>query len=71
MIAAHRKEGLPIVTVEIDRLLPEEFGAMVYFFEMACALSAALSGADPFNQPGVESYKTEMWKMLAEPSKSE
>ncbi len=71
VIAAHRKEGLPIVTVEIDRLLPEEFGAMVYFFEMACALSAALSGADPFNQPGVESYKTEMWKMLAEPSKSE
>lgn len=44
---------------------------MIYFFEMACALSAALSGADPFNQPGVENYKTEMWKMLAEESRLE
>ena len=71
VIAAHRKEGVPIAAIGIDRILPEDFGAMIYFFEMACALSAALSGADPFNQPGVENYKTEMWKMLAEESRLE
>lgn len=64
VIAAHQATGVPIIKVDIPALTPYCFGQMVYFFEMTCALSGYLNGVNPFDQPGVESYKTEMRKVL-------
>lgn len=64
VIAAHEATGVPIVKLEIPALTPHCFGQLVYFFETACALSGYLNGVNPFDQPGVESYKTEMRKVL-------
>lgn len=64
VMAAHRAAGIPMIKIDIPELTPYTFGQMVYFFEMTCALSGYLSGVNPFNQPGVESYKAEMRKAL-------
>jgi len=64
VIAAHQAVGVPIIRLDIPALTPYCFGQMVYFFETACALSGYLNGVNPFDQPGVESYKTEMRKVL-------
>lgn len=64
VIAAHQATGVPILKVEIPALTPHYFGQLVYFFETTCALSGYLNGVNPFDQPGVESYKTEMRKVL-------
>lgn len=64
VIAAHEATGVPIIKLDIPELTPFCFGQLVYFFETACALSGYLNGVDPFDQPGVESYKTEMRKAL-------
>ncbi len=64
VMAAHRQASIPMLRMCIPSLTPYCFGQMVYFFEMACALSGLLSGVDPFNQPGVERYKEEMRKGL-------
>lgn len=64
VMAAHRASGIPMIKIDIPALTPYQFGRMVYFFERTCALSGYLSGVDPFNQPGVESYKAEMRKAL-------
>ncbi|MDD4564594.1 MAG: glucose-6-phosphate isomerase [Eubacteriales bacterium] len=64
VIAAHESEGIPIIKLEILSLTPYCFGQMIYFFETTCALSGYLMGVNPFDQPGVESYKSEMRKVL-------
>lgn len=64
VIAAHEAAGVPIVKLEVPQLTPDCFGQMVYFFETVCALSGYLNGVNPFDQPGVESYKSEMRKIL-------
>ena len=64
VIAAHVATGVPIIKLDIPALTPHCFGQLVYFFETACALSGYLNGVNPFDQPGVESYKTEMRKVL-------
>lgn len=64
VIAAHEAAGVPIIKLEIPALTPHCFGQLVYFFETACALSGYLNGVNPFDQPGVESYKSEMRKVL-------
>ena len=64
VIAAHQATGVPIIKIDIPALTPHCFGQMVYFFETTCALSGYLNGVNPFDQPGVESYKTEMRKVL-------
>lgn len=64
VIAAHQATGVPIIKLDIPELSPHCFGQMVYFFETACALSGYLNGVNPFDQPGVESYKSEMRKVL-------
>ena len=64
VMAAHRNAGIPIVKIDIPALTPYYFGQMIYFFEMTCAITGTLMGVDPFNQPGVESYKAEMKKEL-------
>lgn len=64
VMAAHRTVEVPMIKIDIPALTAYDFGQMVHFFETACALSGYLLGVDPFDQPGVESYKSEMRKAL-------
>ncbi len=66
-ISAHRTGGLPVLEVVAPDLTTEALGALVYFFELACAVSAKLCGVNPFDQPGVEAYKRNMFKLLGKP----
>ncbi len=59
--------GVPNSVIELDEMNAYIFGYMVYFFEKACALSVYLLGVNPFNQPGVEVYKKNMFKLLGKP----
>ena len=52
--------SIPVIRIEVDRFDEEHLGQLFYFFEMQCAVSALLSGVNPFDQPGVEAYKAEM-----------
>lgn len=63
-VAAHRSGGIPVAEVKIPSLEERSLGALIYFFEYACALSAKLSGVNPFDQPGVEAYKTNLKQLL-------
>ncbi len=64
---AHRDGGVPNMTVLLEKLDARSVGSMIYFFEIACAISGLLLGVNPFNQPGVEAYKKEMFKLLGKP----
>lgn len=64
VIAAHRSAGIPLIKIDIPSMTAYDFGQMVYFFEWSCALSGCLAGLDPFDQPGVERYKSEMRNAL-------
>lgn len=66
-IKAHVEGGVPNIVLHIDALNEETMGHLIYFFEKACAMSAKLLEVDPFNQPGVEKYKTNMFKLLKKP----
>lgn len=66
-VAAHRDGGIPVLEVTAPVLSAETLGALVFFFELACAVSAKLSGVNPFDQPGVEAYKTNMFRLLGKP----
>lgn len=66
VIAAHKKGGIPMITIEIPRLNEDTLGQLIYFFEMSCALSSYNLGVNPFDQPGVEAYKSEMRKLVEE-----
>lgn len=63
-ILAHVDGGVPNMVVQIPKMDAYTFGYMVYFFEIACALSGYLLGVNPFNQPGVEAYKQNMFALL-------
>lgn len=65
--AAHTDGGVPNMTVWLDRLTPETLGDCLYFFEHAVAVSGYLLGINPFDQPGVEAYKTNMFRLLGRP----
>ncbi len=56
-VLAHVDGGVPNMIVNVPKLDAYTFGYMVYFFEIACAMSGYLLGVNPFNQPGVEAYK--------------
>ena len=64
--SAHIKGDVPNMTVSVPSKDEEGFAALVCFFEMSCALSAYVSGVNPFNQPGVEAYKSNMFKLLGQ-----
>ncbi|HLR66817.1 MAG TPA: glucose-6-phosphate isomerase [Virgibacillus sp.] len=64
---AHTDGGVPNLEIEIPRLDAYTFGYMVYFFEKACAMSGYLLGVNPFDQPGVEAYKRNMFALLGKP----
>ena len=66
-ILAHTDGGVPEVLVEVDDLSAYNVGYLIYFFWRACACSGYLLGVNPFNQPGVESYKKNMFALLGKP----
>ncbi len=66
-ILAHNDGNVPNLVLKIDGLSPRTFGEMVYFFELACAVSGYTLGVNPFNQPGVEAYKKNMFALLGKP----
>ena len=66
-ILAHTEGGVPNIILELDDTSEFSFGYMVYFFEKACAVSGYMLGVNPFNQPGVESYKSNMFALLGKP----
>ncbi|MCQ4897037.1 glucose-6-phosphate isomerase [Anaerotruncus sp. DFI.9.16] len=66
-ILAHTEGGVPNMVLEVPGINEHEFGYMVYFFEKACAISGYLLAVNPFNQPGVESYKKNMFALLGKP----
>ena len=66
-IMAHVKGGVPNIIINIKKLNEEAIGELIYFFELACAMSGKILGVNPFNQPGVEEYKTNMFRLLEKP----
>lgn len=64
---AHVDGGVPNIQVTIDRIDEANLGALIYFFEAACGISGYILGVNPFNQPGVEAYKRNMFALLAKP----
>ncbi|EGQ20089.1 glucose-6-phosphate isomerase [Sporosarcina newyorkensis 2681] len=66
-LKAHTEGEVPGIVFEIPKLDAYTFGYLVYFFEKACAMSAYLFGVHPFDQPGVEQYKVNMFKLLEKP----
>ena len=63
-VLAHTDGNCPNIVIELDSCSEFDFGYLVYFFEKACAVSGYLLGVNPFNQPGVESYKKNMFALL-------
>ncbi len=70
-ILAHTQGGVPNMVLELPDTGEYEYGYMVYFFEKACAISGYLSGVNPFDQPGVEAYKKNMFALLGKPGYEE
>ncbi len=68
-IAAHVDGGVPNMMVKIPAQDEKSLGELFYFFEFACGVSGYISGINPFNQPGVEFYKANMFKLLGKPGK--
>ncbi|MBR4201092.1 MAG: glucose-6-phosphate isomerase [Oscillospiraceae bacterium] len=66
-ILAHSEGGVPNIVIELDDTAEESLGWLIYFFEKACAVSGYMLGVNPFNQPGVESYKKNMFALLGKP----
>ena len=66
-ITAH-SEARPVIEFELDNLSEFSLGELLYFFELSCALSAKLHGVNPFDQPGVDTYKNEMFSLLEKPT---
>lgn len=64
---AHREGGVPSMTITLPTLAADSLGALLYFFEKACGLSGYLLGVNPFDQPGVEAYKKNMFALLNKP----
>ena len=66
-VLAHVTGNVPNLRIDIEKLDEEHMGELIYFFEKACAISGGILGVDPFNQPGVEEYKKNMFKLLKKP----
>ena len=61
---AHASGGIPVLEIGVESFDEKGFGELIYFFELACAISAKLFGVNPFDQPGVEAYKSELKKLI-------
>ena len=66
-LAAHVDGGVPVVTMDMGMLDDKKLGEMFYFFELCCGVSAYMLGVNPFDQPGVEFYKRNMFQLLGKP----
>ena len=66
-VIAHNDGGVPNIVLEVPEMNEEELGYLLYFFEKACAVSGYVLGVNPFNQPGVEAYKKNMFALLGKP----
>ena len=66
-IKAHVTGNVPNMLIKMEQLDEKNIGELIYFFEKACAMSGMLLGVNPFNQPGVEEYKKNMFKLLKKP----
>lgn len=66
-VLAHNDGGVPNIVLKAESMSEYELGYMIYFFEKACAISGYILGVNPFNQPGVESYKRNMFALLGKP----
>lgn len=66
-LIAHNDGGVPNIIIELEDRSAYSFGYLIYFFEMACAISGYILGVNPFNQPGVEAYKKNMFALLGKP----
>ena len=64
---AHIDGGVPQIGVSIERIDEFNLGGLFYFFEKACGISGYMLGVNPFNQPGVEAYKKNMFALLGKP----
>jgi len=64
---AHHEGGVPVIGISIDSLNVKSLGELMYFFEFACAIGGYLLGINPFDQPGVEAYKKNMFALLGKP----
>ena len=64
---AHVDGGVPVLTMDMGELTNEKLGEVFYFFQLACGISAYILGVNPFNQPGVEYYKRNMFELLGKP----
>ncbi len=70
-LIAHNDGGVPNIVLELEDRSSYSFGYLVYFFEFACAISGYMLGVNPFNQPGVEAYKKNMFALLGKPGYEE
>ena len=68
---AHKEGGVPNMSIKMPALTPYHIGRLFYFFEIACGISGQLSGVNPFDQPGVEAYKKNMFALLGKPGYEE
>jgi glucose-6-phosphate isomerase len=66
-IEAHVDGGVPVVCIDVDHIDEYTLGQLIYFFEFACGVSGYMLGVNPFNQPGVEAYKRNMFRLLGKP----
>lgn len=66
-LLAHTEGGVANLILEANGITAEDIGYMIYFFEKVCAVSGYILGVNPFNQPGVESYKKNMFALLGKP----
>lgn len=66
-IEAHVSGDVPNIVITMNQLDEENLGQLIYFFELACAMSGRLLGVNPFDQPGVEAYKKNMFRLLGKP----
>ncbi len=70
-VLAHTDGGVPNLVINVDKPDEENLGELIYFFEKACAVSGYMLGVNPFDQPGVESYKKNMFALLGKPGYEE
>ena len=66
-IKAHVTGDVPNILIDVEELNEDNIGELIYFFEKACSMSGMILGVNPFNQPGVEEYKKNMFKLLKKP----
>ena len=66
-LQAHVDGGVPVILVQTDEVCDRTLGELFFFFELSCGISAYMLGVNPFNQPGVEFYKRNMFKLLGKP----